>query len=131
LNSRNQLIGENLYTDLAAAIQDVEVIFIPLPGFTIANYARLLSPHLTQKQMIVIMAGTLATLEFKQTLRSEGNSKDIIVADVGGLLFATRLIAPGKVQTFHVRAVCALAAVPGLKGPLVYEKIKDLYPFAL
>ena len=77
------------------------------------------------------MPGTLAALEFRQTLRAGGNLKEIIVAEVGGLPFATRLIAPGKVQTFHIRAVCALAAVPGNKGPLVYEKIKGLYPFAL
>jgi opine dehydrogenase len=118
-------------TDLAAAIRDVEVIFIPLPGFTVSNYARLLAPHLTENQMVVIMPGTLAALEFRQTLRASGNSKEIIVAEVGGLPFATRLIAPGKVQTFHIRAVCALAAVPGNQGPVVYEKIKGLYPFAL
>ena len=118
-------------TDLAAAIRHVEVIFIPLPGFTISNYAKLLAPHLTENQMVVIMPGTLAALEFRQTLRASGNLKDIIVAEVGGLPFATRLIAPGKVQTFHIRAVCALAAVPGNKGPVVYEKIKGLYPFAL
>lgn len=118
-------------TDLAAAIRDVEVIFIPLPGFTISNYAKLLAAHLTENQMVVIIPGTLAALEFRQTLRASGNLKDIIVAEVGGLPFATRLIAPGKVQTFHIRAVCALAAVPGNKGPVVYEKIKGLYPFAL
>jgi hypothetical protein len=50
---------------------------------------------------------------------------------VGGLPFATRLIAPGKVQTFHIRAVCPLAAVPGNQGPVVFEKITGLYPFAL
>ena len=118
-------------TDLAAAIRDVEVVFIILPGFTIANYARLLAPHLTEDQIIVIMPGTLAALEFRKTLRTAGNLREIIVAEVGGLPFATRLIAPGRVQTFHIRAACALAAVPGNKGPVVYEKIKGLYPFVL
>jgi opine dehydrogenase len=118
-------------TDLAAAIRDVEIIFIVLPGFTIATYARLLAPHLTENQTVIIMPGTLAALEFRQTLRDSGNLKEIIVAEVGGLPFATRLIAPGKVQTFHIRAVCPLAAVPGNQGPAVFEKIRDLYPFAL
>ncbi|MGD9290799.1 MAG: NAD/NADP octopine/nopaline dehydrogenase family protein, partial [Desulfobacterales bacterium] len=122
----------NLVTsDIAAAIEDVEVIFIPLPGFTASPYARLLAPHLTEDQMVVLMPGTLAALEFQETLRASGNQKQIIVAETGGLPFATRLVAPGKVQTFHIRAVCPLAAVPGNKGQLVYEKIKDLYPFAL
>jgi opine dehydrogenase len=118
-------------TDLAAAIRDVEVIFIILPGFTISTYAKLLAPHLAENQMVIIMPGTLAALEFRQTLRASGNLNEIITAEVGGLPFATRLIAPGKVQTFHIRAVCPLAAVPGNKGPVVFEKITGLYPFAL
>jgi len=118
-------------SDIAEAIADVEVIFIPLPGFAASSYARLLAPHLKEEQMVVLMPGTLAALEFRETLRASGNRKPIIIAETGGLPFATRLVAPGKVQTFHIRAVCALAAVPGNKGPLVYEKIKDLYPFAL
>lgn len=118
-------------TDLAAAIRDVEVIFIILPGFTITTYARLLAPHLTENQMVIFMPGTLAALEFRQTLRDCGNLKEIITAEVGGLPFATRLIAPGKVQTFHIRAVCPLAAVPGNQGSVVFEKISGLYPFTL
>jgi len=118
-------------TDLAAAIRDVEVIFIILPGFTISTYAKLLAPHLAENQMVIIMPGTLAALEFRQTLRASGNLKEIITAEVGGLPFATRLIAPGKVRTFHIRAVCPLAAVPGNQSPVVFEKITGLYPFAL
>jgi opine dehydrogenase len=118
-------------TDLAAAIRDVEVIFIILPGFTISTYAKLLAPHLAENQMVIIMPGTLAALEFRQTLRASGNLNEIITAEVGGLPFATRLIAPGKVRTFHIRAVCPLAAVPGNKGPVVFEKITGLYPFTL
>ncbi|MGD2271698.1 MAG: NAD/NADP octopine/nopaline dehydrogenase family protein [Desulfobacterales bacterium] len=118
-------------TDIVAAIKDVEVIFIPLPGFTISAYAKLLAPHLTEDQVVVIMPGTLGALEFRQTLKSSGSSNRIIVAETGGLPFATRLVAPGKVQTFHTRSVCALAAIPGSKGSLVYAKIKDLYSFAL
>ena len=118
-------------TDLAAAIRDVEVIFIILPGFTIATYAELLAPHLTENQMVIIMPGTLAALEFRQKLRDSGNLKKIITAEVGGLPFATRLVAPGKVQTFHIRAVCPLAAVPGSQGPVVFDKLTGLYPFVL
>jgi opine dehydrogenase len=116
-------------TDIAAAIRDVEIIFIILPGFTISTYAGLLAPHLAENQTVIIMPGTFAALEFRQTLRNSGNLKEIIVAEVGGLPFATRLVAPGKVRTFHIRAVCPLAAVPGNQGPAVFEKISGLYPF--
>ncbi len=118
-------------TDLAAAIRDVEIIFIILPGFTISTYAGLLAPHLAEKQTVIIMPGTFAALEFRKKLQDCGNLKEIVIAEVGGLPFATRLIAPGRVRTFHIRAVCPLAAVPGNQGRAVFDKVTGLYPFAL
>jgi len=118
-------------TDMAHAVEGVEVIFIPLPGFTVEGYARRLSPHLTDGQAVVLMPGTLSALEFRHILRSCGNKKDIIVAETGGLPFATRLIAPGKVKIFHIRAVCALAAIPGNRGRELFNQIENLYPFEL
>ena len=118
-------------TDIRRAVEAVEVIFIPLPGFAISTYGRLLAPVLTPDQMVVIMPGTLAALELKETLRSCGSGNTVIIAETGGLPFATRLIGPGRVQTFHIRKVCALAAAPGKSGRLVSEKLKGLYPFEL
>ena len=118
-------------TDIAVAIRDVTVVFIILPGFTISAYAKLLAPHLTENQVVVIMPGTFAALEFRQTLRAAGNLKEITIAEVGGLPFATRLIGPGRVQTFHIRAVCPLAAIPGVKGAAILDRLKGLYPFVL
>ncbi|MBT8369702.1 MAG: NAD/NADP octopine/nopaline dehydrogenase family protein [Deltaproteobacteria bacterium] len=118
-------------TDIALAVEGVEVIFIPLPGFTVEGYAKRLAPHLKDGQAVVLMPGTLSSLEFRQVLRACGNRQDIIIAETGGLPFATRLIAPGKVKTFHIRTVCALAALPGNRGRELYDKIKSLYPFDL
>ncbi len=118
-------------SDIQEALEGVEVIFIPLPGFTIAPYAQLLSPHLRQDQIVVIMPGTLAALEFREVLRANGNRGETVIAETGGLPFATRLIGPGRVKTFHIRSVCARAAVPGGKGQRVFAKLDGLYPFAL
>ncbi len=117
-------------SDIRQAIEGVEVIFMPLPGFTVAPYARLLAPHLQDGQAVVMMPGSLSALEFLTAIRAHGCNKDVIVAETGGLPFATRLIAPGKVKTFHIRAVCALATAPGNRCPELYEKIEGLYPFA-
>lgn len=118
-------------TDIAAAVAGVDVVFIPLPGFVVQTYARLLAPHLTPDQIVVFMPGTLAALEFREAFRAAGGEPDVVAAETGGLPFATRLIAPGKVRTFHIRAVCALAAMPGNAGPMVLQKLHGLYPFQL
>jgi opine dehydrogenase len=116
-------------SDIEAAVKDVEVIFMPLPGFTVAPYAKLLAPHLKDGQAVVILPGTLSALEFLTAIRGHGCQKDVIVAETGGLPFATRLMSPGKVKTFHIRAICSLATIPGNRCQELFEKIKGLYPF--
>jgi len=118
-------------TDIREAVEGAEVVFIPLPGFAVSAYGQILAPLLAQEQIVVIMPGTLAALEFRETLRSSGNRKEAIIAETGGLPFATRLIGPGRVKTFHVRTVCGLAAIPGKMASRVFEKIGDLYTFDL
>ena len=118
-------------TDIRKAVEGVEIIFIPLPGFAISAYGQILAPVLAPPQMVVIMPGTLAALEFRQTLRSFGNRNEVIIAETGGLPFATRLIGPGRVKIFHIRKVCGLAAVPGQSGHQVTDKVAGLYPFTL
>ncbi len=80
---------------------------------------------------MLIIPGTLGALEFWWMLWSSGCQKNVIVGETGGMPFAARVIAPGQVKTFHVRAIVALATIPGNKGNLVYDKVKGLYPFAL
>ena len=118
-------------TDIKQAVEDAEIIFIPLPGFVVEGYAKRLAPLLKDGQVVVLMPGTLSALEFRYTLRSYGNREDVIVAETGGLPFATRLIGPGIVKIFHIRAVCGLATVPGNRGGEVLDKIDGLYPFEL
>ena len=116
-------------SDIAQAIKGVEVIFLPLPGFVIASYTRLLAPHLEDGQIVVMIPGTMSALEFLTGIREHGCEHDVLVAETGGLPFATRLIAPGKVKTFHIRASMALGTIPGNRYLEVYEKIKAYYPF--
>lgn len=122
----------NLVTsDIREAIADVEIIFIPLPGFAVTPYAKIMAPYLEEDQIVLIIPGTLGALEFRWMLWSSGCQKNVIVGETGGMPFAARVIAPGQVKTFHVRAIVALATIPGNKGNLVYDKVKGLYPFAL
>ena len=115
-------------TDIKEAIEDVEIIFIPLPGFAISTYAELLAPYLREDQFVIIMPGTLGTLEFRKIIRNKGNKKDIVLTEIGGLPFATRLVGSGKVKTFHIRSVCPFATLPGNQTSLVFSKVKKLYP---
>ncbi len=118
-------------SDIGEAVEGVEVIFIPLPGFAVSPYAKILAPHLKESQLVVLMPGTLSALEFRQTLNTCGHRGEVVIAETGGLPFATRLVAPGKVRTFHIRSVCGFAAFPGNRGAEAHERLKGLYPLQL
>ena len=117
--------------DIKEAVEGVEIIFIPLPGFAVTSYAQILAPLLEEDQIVLIVPGSLGALEFRWALCSHGYRKKVIIGETGGMPFAARVVAPGCVKTFHVRAIVALATIPGSKGSMVYEKVKGLYPFAL
>jgi opine dehydrogenase len=117
-------------TDIREAVEGVEIIFIPLPGFAISPYAEILAPCLREDQIVLLMPGTLGSLEFRMILWSKGNREKVIVGETGGLPFATRLVGPGRVKTFHTRSVCGLATIPGNRVSHVYDRVKGLYPFA-
>ena len=128
----NGIARLNLATsDIRRAVEDVEMVLIPLPGFTVSVYARLLAPILRKEQMVVLMPGSLSALEFRETLKAIDSANEPIIAETGGLPFATRLIGPGRVKTFHIRSVCGLSAVPGNNGRKVFDKLKGLYPVEL
>ena len=130
--ARNGVATMNKVTsNIKEAVEDTEVILIPLPGFTVETYAHLLAPHLQDGQIVMLLPGSLGALEFVQSIRSQGCRKDFIVAEAGGMPFATRLVAPGKVKTYHIRAMCGLASIPGNQGGFVFEKVKGLYSFKL
>ena len=118
-------------SDIGQAVKGVEIVFLPLPGFTVAPYAKLLAPYLEDGQLVVIMPGSLSALEFLAGIKENACKRNVLVAETGGLPFATRLVGPGKVRTFHIRAIMGLATVPGNRCQEAYEKIKAYYPFAL
>lgn len=118
-------------TEVSDAINGVEIVIIPLPGFAVGPYAKLLAPHLQEGQSVLIVPGTLGSLEFRRAIWENGCRKHVVVGETGGMPFAARVVAPGRVKIFHVREVLALAAVPGEDVSALYGKLRDVYPFGL
>ena len=59
-------------SDISKAVQNAEVIFLPLPSFTHDYYAELLSEVVEDGQVIVLTPGNLGTLIFKKAFAEKG-----------------------------------------------------------
>ncbi len=115
-------------SDIAEAIDGAEVIIIIVPTMFQLSYARLLAPHLQDGHNIVLMPGSLGSLEFTEEIRRSGIEKDITVSDFAALPYATRIISPDTVKIFGRRAVLSMGVFPAEKSDRVMPIMEDLYP---
>ncbi len=114
--------------DIAEAVEGAEVIIIIVPTMFQLSYARLLAPHLEDGQNIVLMPGSLGSLEFVEEIRNLGIEKDITVSDFAALPYATRIISPDTVRIFGRRAVLSMGVFPADKADRVMPIMEDIYP---
>ena len=85
-------------SDLAAALEGVELIFIPTPATTQDDIARTLAPHLKDGQVIYLAPGTFGAVRMAQIIREAGNNADISLAETGTLPWLTRKQGPDSVR---------------------------------
>jgi len=114
--------------DVAQAIHGVEIILIVVPALYHQGYAELVQPHLQDGQHIVLMPGTLGSLEFQATLIRSGCEARITISELDALPYATRITGPASVHAYHTLPVVGVGVFPAVKRDAVLDILEDLYP---
>jgi opine dehydrogenase len=112
----------------AEAVEGPEIIFIVVPTMFHIEYARMLAPLLQDGHNVVLMPGSIGSLEFAEELRRRGIDKDITISDFAALPYATRIIDPNTVKVFGRRAKLSIGVFPAEKSDRVMPIVDDLYP---
>ncbi len=113
--------------NISEAIRDVEVVLIVVPALYHQTYAELLAPHLQDGQHIVLMPGTMGSLEFVTTLRQRGCTAEITVSELDTLPYATRITGPASVYVYHALPIFGAGVFPSVKTDEVLTILTDLY----
>ncbi|MBI3985693.1 MAG: NAD/NADP octopine/nopaline dehydrogenase family protein [Lentisphaerae bacterium] len=114
--------------DIGDAIQGSELILIIVPALYHRTYAEALAPVLTDGQNVVLIPGTLGSLEFLTTIRKKGCRAAITVSELDTLPYATRITGPASVNVYHALPVFGMGVFPANKTGKVLAIFKDLYP---
>ena len=77
-------------TEIAEAVRNVELILCPTPAFAQQDIARLLAPHLTDRQVVFLPPATLGSTIFARAARDAGNRAAVSFAETGTLPWLTR-----------------------------------------
>ena len=86
-----------LETDLSKAIENAELIIIPLPATSHEDLAIEIAPYLTSGQVVFLPPGTFGTYLFAQAMLKVGNKSDVAFAETGTLPYLVRKHSPNSI----------------------------------
>jgi opine dehydrogenase len=115
-------------SDLQEAVQDADVLIVVVPTMHHIDYAELLAPVLRDGMNVVLMPGSLGSLEFVEYLRRKGQLPDITVSDFAALPYATRISGVNRVHIFGRRKIVSMGVFPADKSDRVMPIMEDLFP---
>ncbi|MBO9607049.1 MAG: NAD/NADP octopine/nopaline dehydrogenase family protein [Paenibacillaceae bacterium] len=119
---------DRVTSDIDEAIAGAELIFVAVPAFAHADYARLLAPRVKGNQLIVLLPGTFGTLEFAAIFRGCGADPNVVLAETDTLPYATRLVKPGTVKA-HGRTTVRLGVLPSGKTDWACGQLQGVLAF--
>jgi opine dehydrogenase len=116
-------------SDMEAALKGTEMIMVVVPSSAHTDIAKNVAPHLRDKQIIVLHPGrTGGALEFDKTLRDNGCTANVIIAEAETFIYASRSDGPAQARIFRIKEAVPLAALPAIHTSRVLQKINEAYP---
>ena len=89
-------------TDIGAAMDNIETVFVVGPAFATEDFGRDLAPHLRAGMTVVICPGSCGgALAFKRAAGLAVHDASIVVGETSTLPYAARADGEGNVQVFH------------------------------
>ena len=102
-------------TTEATAVAENELLLLIVPAYAHRPFAEFMGPHLRSGQSLVLMPGTLGTLELVECLRAQGRdplAEGIVIAETDTAPYVCRKTAPDAATVWGVVSGLGLAAYP-------------------
>ncbi len=120
---------ELVTTDIAAALNGASHIFVVTQALAHQEVAELCAPYLEENQTVIIFPGSGGTLQFAKTLRDQGITHKVYLAETVTLPYACRIKGPGHVNVHAGPAIReVMAAWPAKDTAAVIEATRAAYP---
>jgi opine dehydrogenase len=115
-------------SDMAEALADAKLVMVCVPAFGHRDVARECAPHLRDGHVVVLNPGrTFGALEFIHELRAQECEADVVVAEAGTFIFASRSTGPAQSRIMRIKHAVPVAAIPDDRGVEVMELLGTWY----
>ena len=116
-------------SDMAFALTGARLVMVVVPASAHRDIAIACAPHLRDGQIVVLNPGrTGGALEFRNVLRENNCTADVIIAEAETFLFASRSNGPAQAQIFRRKNTVPLAALPSTRTGEVLDVLQEVYP---
>lgn len=114
--------------DFSEGLANCDVALLIVPAYAHRPFAEACAPHLRSGQVVVLMPGTLGSLEFAKVLREAGAPKDVILAEVDTAPYVCRKMSPTSAHIWGIVDGLGLGVFPATESERVRELIEPWFP---
>jgi len=130
-NGRHDMKLALVTTDIAEAVNGVELILCPAPAFAQPDIARLLAPHLRDGQVVFLPPATFGSMIFAKAAQDAGNQAKASFAETGTLPWLARKHGPFEVAITIRAKRLPVGVFPLDQAPRALEVIGRAFPDAI
>lgn len=114
--------------DMSKAVEDAELILVPLPAFAQPDIGRELCPQLTEGQVVFLPPGTFGSYLLADTARRSGNPAKAMFAESGTLPYLTRKHGPREIAITMRATRLPTGVFPASRTAEAMEILGGAYP---
>jgi opine dehydrogenase len=117
-------------TDFAEALAKNDIVLLIVPAYAHKAFAEACAPHLRAGQVIVLMPGTLGSLEFARVVREKGGASGVVYAETDTAPYVCRKVGPTAAHIWGVVSGLGVGAYPAAQTERVCGLVAELFPGA-
>ncbi|MDP6777550.1 MAG: NAD/NADP octopine/nopaline dehydrogenase family protein [Candidatus Latescibacteria bacterium] len=114
-------------TDPREAVDASDLLLLIVPAYAHKPFAEVFAPLLRPGQTVVLMPGTLGTLEWARILRESG-TEGITLAEVDTAPYVCRRTAPDTATIWGTVTNLGLGVLPATESERVRDQLDPLFP---
>ncbi|HHW26790.1 MAG TPA: NAD(P)-binding domain-containing protein [Firmicutes bacterium] len=120
----------NLIThDIDEALDGARVIMVTVPASAHSAVAREMARSLKDGQIVVLNPGrTGGAFAFRRDLERAGCKADVVLAEAGTFIYASRTKEPGRSHVYGVKKHVSVAALPAHRTMDVLRALRPAFP---
>lgn len=119
---------EKATTNFSEALSQNNLILLIVPAYGHKAFAKACVPYLRSGQTVVLMPGTLGSLEFMRILKEQGTPTGIVIAETDTAPYVCRKLSPNSAHIWGVVKGMGLGVWPDHEGKRVQRLLDRWFP---